>query len=166
MEYNYTHGNWGAGLDTCMGCGYPTWGPNTIRYNISVDDGRAPQGGSIGTWNKGADPAVLYFYGNTVIQNEPTGSGGTAGPHAVFLFGANDGPTAGTVIANNIFAITSGNTFAGCNAYAGQPNMANIAWQNNDYYTVGGASFQAGNNFGSTGCGTGSYTSLSSWLSY
>jgi hypothetical protein len=166
MEYNYTHGNWGAGLDTCMGCGYPTWGPNTIRFNVSVDDGRAPEGGSIGTWNKGASPAVLYFYNNTVIQNEPTGNGGTAGQHAGFLFGANSGPTSGTVIANNLFAIASGNTYAGCNAYAGQPDLQSITWRNNDYYTFGGASFQAGNNFGSTGCGTGSYTTLASWLSY
>ena len=109
LEYNYSHDNVGPGL-LMLGFAadsYP-WGNNTVRYNISENDGQLSTDGTGSPAGYGlGKPTALpfYFYNNTIWNGLPgtKRSDGRIINSAVFSI-TGQCPAAGSVIANNIFA--------------------------------------------------------------
>lgn len=138
MQYNYAHGNYGQGFLLWAG---GTWGPNTVRYNISENDdfgNHDDSTGSITFAGHGANPAVANIYNNTVWQGNP----GPASERPVAFAIQNDVPTGG-VVANNIFAVSSDEFNR---AYFLTTNLLSpsaLTFKNNAYYATGGGSFNA-----------------------
>jgi len=53
MQYNYSHDNDGAGYGLLEYADAPPWVGNTVRYNLSVNDGRKNDAAGIQIWNGG-----------------------------------------------------------------------------------------------------------------
>ncbi|HEX8523050.1 MAG TPA: right-handed parallel beta-helix repeat-containing protein [Tepidisphaeraceae bacterium] len=71
IQYNYSHGNDGAGYLLAQYPGAKPMGNNTIRYNISQNDGRKNDFGAIHIW---ADVDNTNIYNNTIFVG-PSDSG-------------------------------------------------------------------------------------------
>ena len=74
VQYNYSHDNDGAGyLLAQFGGARPFYG-NTLRYNLSVNDGRRNSYGGIHLWSTGASGGITgtTFYANTIYMAEST----------------------------------------------------------------------------------------------
>jgi hypothetical protein len=74
VQYNYSHDNDGAGyLLAQFGGARPFYG-NTLRYNLSVNDGRRNSYGGIHFWSTGASGGITdtTFYANTIYMAEST----------------------------------------------------------------------------------------------
>jgi hypothetical protein len=67
MQYNYSHGNDGAGYGLYQYPGAPPWFGNTVRYNMSIDDGRKNGYSAIRIWNGGSGLANAEIYHNLVF---------------------------------------------------------------------------------------------------
>lgn len=65
IQYNYSHDNYGVGF---LLYGSGTWGPNTIRYNISQNDGA---GLALGGDSNTTMPFAIY---NNTIYDDPQGT--------------------------------------------------------------------------------------------
>lgn len=141
MQYNYSHDNDGAGF---LAAQYPGAAPffnNTIRYNISQNDGRGHDHGGIQVWNGGSGIENLQIYNNTIyISPASTGS-----PSAVrIIYNVSN-----VNFYNNIF-ITSGGVHL-INMY----QAVGFSFKGNNYYAEDGL-------FRIT-WGTTTYTSFPSW---
>ncbi len=142
MQYNYSHDNDGAGFLLAQFSGARPFYGNTIRYNISQDDGRKNGFGGIQLWNDGSGIKNSEIYNNTVyISPAPSGS-----PKAISI----SGPTVNVHVRNNIFITTGGLQLV--NVPSGQ---SGILFQGNDYWSSDD-SFAI--KWGST-----TYTDLGSW---
>lgn len=153
-EYNYTHKNFGAGMENYMSNSTLTWHDVTFRFNISEDDfNHVPGliGASVGFTNELANSNV-YFYNNTVWQdlnriNEIIG---------FCCFFNSSSPNTGW-IANNIFVHNN----AGLNILVFNQNVGafppNLKWVNNDWYLPTGGATPSWND------GTTNYTTLATW---
>jgi hypothetical protein len=160
VEYNYTHNNAGAGLYGWMGVVTSDWTNNTYRGNISendayiVEDNPQEFFGGMSFNNTGCTACVVYAYGNTIYQNSSL-----AGRGALVLATQNgsNGIGAGSVIADNIFAYTSGNYAVTCN-----PALTPVGtWRNNSYFAInGGTTVRVDPNCGSASAPSGS---LAQW---
>jgi hypothetical protein len=124
MQYNYSHDNYGAGF---LFFGYGTWGPNTIRYNISEHDALlgTTATGSISI-SGGPSPMITNVYNNTVYDNTPDG---TQSPALAFVNGV---PTGG-VIANNILYSTAHFFSQSWVLWTNATNPSGVTLVNNDY---------------------------------
>src|SRR5579885_82042 len=142
MQYNYSHGNDGTGFLLAEFSGARPFYGNTIRYNISQNDGRKNSFGGIRVWNGGSGIKNSEIYNNTVYMS-PANSGS---PKAISIFGS----TLNVHVRNNIFITTGGLQIV--NVSSGQSGML---FQGNDYWSSG-SSFAI--KWGST-----TYTSLGSW---
>jgi hypothetical protein len=104
IQYNYSHDNEGAGyLLAEYGAGLP-FANNTVRFNISQNDGRKNGYGGIGFWgvSKAFKVNNTYVYNNTVYINDTGLVNGT--PAAVLAMGNN---FSHVLLTNNVF-ITGG----------------------------------------------------------
>lgn len=141
MQYNYSHDNDGSGYLAAQYPGAAPFSNNTIRYNISQNDGRAHSQGGIQVWNGGSGISNLQVYNNTIyISPASTGS-----PSAVrIIYNVSD-----VNFYNNIFITRGGVRLI-------------------DMYQAYGFSFTGNNYYAEDGqfritWGNASYTSLSSW---
>jgi hypothetical protein len=103
LQYNYSHDNEGAGfLLAEYGAELP-FRNNTVRFNISENDGRKNSYGSISIWGVDSNHRVneSYVYNNTIYSDEAGIVDGL--PAALTLFGNN---FRHVLVANNIFFIS------------------------------------------------------------
>jgi hypothetical protein len=89
LQYNLSYNNAGCGFLLCQYPGAAPWKSNTVRYNISINDGTKNLRSGIGLWRGGDGIVDAKIYNNTIIN--PV--------HAV----ATLGDVPGMVYRNNIF---------------------------------------------------------------
>lgn len=142
MQYNYSHGNDGAGFLLAQFSGARPFSGNTVRYNISQSDGRKNDFGGIHLWNGGSGIKSSEIYNNTTYMSPST----SGNPKAIYI----SSPTQNVHVRNNIFVTTGGLQLV--NVVSGQ---SGILFQGNDYWPSG-SSFTI--KWGST-----TYTSLASF---
>jgi hypothetical protein len=138
MQYNYSHGNAGAGFLVYDDGG--TWCTNNVvRYNITENDGRKNGFGAIYV---AGFVDTTEVYGNVVYLSRPS----TGNPPAVYVGSVSRNAH----FRNNVFMTAGGVPLV---RVAGAP--PGIAFQGNSYFSQSG-SFVIG--WGST-----SYSSLGAW---
>lgn len=125
LQYNYSHGNDGAGLGLYQYSGAPAWSGNTVRYNISENDGRKNSYSGIQLWNGGSGLSGAEIYNNTIYVSPAA----TGRPRAVFVQTA----TTNVHVRNNILFTTGGLPLI--DVASGQ---SGLLFQGNDYYANGG----------------------------
>lgn len=103
MQYNYAHDNYGGGYLIAQYSGAPVMKNITIRYNISENDGRKGDQGSIHIWASSTSGGIqaVNIYNNTVFVKPSS----TATAKGFYIRG---GPMSGIILRNNIFQITGG----------------------------------------------------------
>jgi hypothetical protein len=129
VQYNYSHGNRGAGLGLFQFSYASKMGGNTIRYNISENDGAGIAAWGNGPRYPGTDAAEdSIFHNNTVIN--PNGP-------AVHFFGTvnNIG------VYNNILVTSNGNPQVKLDDWdgAGSNYTLNVDMRGNAYWSSGAA---------------------------
>lgn len=140
MQYNYSHGNDGAGylLYTWGGAPHRFQG-NVVRYNISENDGRKNNYAGIYCENGGNGIRDCQIYNNTVYIS-PNGS---SNPKALVVKGSTN-----FHIRNNVFVAMGGAQLIETHGQEG------LLFQGNAYYAEGGFSMSWGNQ---------TYAGLSEW---
>jgi hypothetical protein len=98
MQYNYSHGNEGAGYLFAQFSGASAMSNNIARYNISENDGRKNGYGAITLWSAGGyrmDNTEIY--GNTLFVSPAA----TGSPSGVYVFPEPPPaiPTSGTILS-------------------------------------------------------------------
>lgn len=127
LQYNYSHGNAGAGFGVFQFSGARPYGNNTVRYNVSENDARKNDYGAITAWGYNSTSLKnVEIYGNTVYVSP---SGSTA-PKAVYLMSG----TQNVHFRNNIFQTTGGAQLAYLKG-----TQTNLLFQGNDYWSSGAA---------------------------
>jgi hypothetical protein len=101
MQYNYSHENDGAGYMLAQYYGASRFAGNTLRYNISQNDGRKNGYSAIDIYNGGSSIDDVEIYNNTVFVG-PVESGRM--PRAFRMSHA----TTNVHVRNNIFSTTGG----------------------------------------------------------
>ncbi len=153
MQYNYSHGNDGAGYLLAQyqnaNSEYGPLSENVIRYNISENDARRRSYGGIMFYGANSTDKVgtTHVYGNTVFMGG-TVTDGT--PACVRFLGSN---FTGLKLYNNIFVATSGKRVV--NSDSALAISKAILLRNN--YHAPDPAFQL--KWGAT-----TYDSLSAWL--
>lgn len=144
IQYNYSHDNDGAGYLLAQFSGARPFSNNTVRYNISQNDGRKNSYAGIQLWNGGSGVKNSEIHNNTIyIAPAATGS-----PRAVFFMNS----TTNIHLRNNIFITT------GALKLLDLPStQTGLLIQGNNYWSSGSA-FQI--RWRAT-----TYTSLSAWRS-
>jgi hypothetical protein len=150
MQYNYSHGNYGAGYGIYQYGGAREFKNNIVRYNISENDGLVGKHGGINLWSTSSAGGIQ----NTKIYNNTVYLSSNAKGAAIVDFTDTEGETYvyNTQIYNNIFVSAAGKKVVDV------PNPA------------GGWSFK-GNCYWSSGApleivwGGSTYTSLAAWRS-
>jgi hypothetical protein len=145
MQYNYSHDNDGAGYLLGQYENAPAWANNTVRYNISENDGVANQG-SIGLFKgPGTTMSGADIYNNTFYLSPQAGNNNLCAVYFVnWTTGINN-----ISFYNNIFYSTGNVPFISI------PNGYSAFFAGNIYWTSGG-------NFSIYYHGV-HYTSLASW---
>jgi hypothetical protein len=145
MQYNFSYNNDGAGY---MIAQVPNSRPsrnNTIRYNVSQNDGRSARGhGGIQLWNRGSGIERSQIYHNTIVFKSPTPSTS----RTIYI----DGDNIQAGIYNNIF-ISNGSS----PIVAVTPPQGTLKFQGNFYWS--------GNNNLRFNWGSQTYQSLRQWQS-
>jgi peptidoglycan/LPS O-acetylase OafA/YrhL len=128
LQYNYSHDNDGAGYMLCQFADARRFAGNTIRFNISQNDGRKNVFGAIHFHDENfcCGIANCQVYNNTVYVT-PSAEGD---PSAVF---ANHSSIAGVSIRNNILQSSGGPALI-----AVLPGQEALTFQGNSYYAGGG----------------------------
>ncbi len=152
LQYNYSHDNDGAGILVFSGDGTSGTVNNTVRYNISENDGRKASSIAASGITIGNKVTGLSVYGNTVYISGQSGDTTAARSVAAIEFIAFGSKPTNVTVANNIFMSGDGTRLLL------KPSSAtsNLQLLNNDYYTSG-TSFRIRWN------GT-DYNSLAAWL--
>ncbi len=125
MQYNYSHNNDGPGFLFAEFTGARPMYSNTIRYNITQNDGRNNGPGGIHLWNGGSGISNAEVYNNTVFM--------TPGPSRNTSAITIGSPTINTQIRNNIL-MAYNNSWA----FWAEPGQSGLVMQDNDYWTGGG----------------------------
>ena len=152
MQYNYSHDNDGAGYLLGEYSGSSNTSGNTIRYNISQNDGQKNGYAGIYIYNFGTNTKVTgnYLYNNTVFNS----SGGSA----LVLQGDLSGAAAANLVANNILMTANGVKLVNdqrSNRTAGVKGVGGVQLVDNDYYATGAFKIVIGST---------TYTSVTAWL--
>jgi parallel beta helix pectate lyase-like protein len=66
LQYNYSHDNYGSGYLICQYDGAPRFANNTVRYNISQDDGLFDHNSGIFVWVGGVGMESTLVHNNTI----------------------------------------------------------------------------------------------------
>jgi hypothetical protein len=145
MQYNYSHDNYGAGYLLAQYNGAKTMKTITIRYNISENDGRKGDQGSIHLWASGTSGGIqtVRIYNNTIFTQPST----TSTPKGFYI---RSGPMSGIKLWNNIFQATGGVPLVQV-----PYNTSSCLFQGNSYWPSG-STFKII-------WGTTTYFSLSTW---
>ena len=131
LQYNYSHDNAGAGYLLAQGPLDDNHRGNTVRYNISQNDGRANSYAAIEIWGRIVSAEVD---GNTVYLS-PAASGT---PRAVRIGNASIGDrfVSGLHLRNNILETTGGLPIV--EVTTGQlAGAGDLLIQGNDYWSAG-----------------------------
>jgi len=101
MQYNYSHGNDGAGYGIYQYSSAREFKNNIIRYNISENDGVKNRHGGINLWSTNSSGGMqnTQIYNNTIYVSENTNGAALAD----FPDGEDTSYVYGTQIYNNIF---------------------------------------------------------------
>jgi hypothetical protein len=144
IQYNYSHDNYGAGLMVAQHRYASATKNNTIRYNISENDGRKNNYGSIHMWTAGSNGGIqgVEIYNNIVYLSPVSGSTAKA-------FFKNSSYISGVNVRNNILQTT------GSVPLLSLASPSGVTFQGNDYWSSG-SSFKII-------WGTTTYTSLTAW---
>jgi len=143
MQYNYSHGNAGAGYGLFQFKGARPWGYNTVRYNVSENDGRKNGYGAITAWGYNSTSLQNAEVYNNTLYVSPS-SGGS--PKAVYI----ESGTQNLHFRNNVLQVAGGLQLAYIKG-----TQTGLLFQGNDYWSSGGAF--------SIKQFTKTYTSLSAW---
>lgn len=147
VEYNYTHDNGGAGILVWQYAGAGLHDNNTVRYNVSVNDGRDGQSyGAIAIGGEGL--SNLSVYHNLLIAN-PT----KAQPMPALSIWNDKKLIKNVLLANNIFYSTGGNSLS-----------VSASGLDDTFRFVGNNYFDTANTYSLWSNGV-RYTSLSTWRS-
>lgn len=145
MQYNYSHDNDGPGFLLAEFYGANPHSGNTIRYNVSQNDGRKNVYGGIHVWNGGSGISRCEIHNNTVYQSPAL----TGKPRGVYFQSA----VRDVHVRNNLVVTTGGLPLV--EAVGGQEG---VLFQGNNYWTSG-ATFRvrwAGTDHWSLGAWRGS----------
>ncbi len=123
MQYNYSHGNDGAGYLLCHIPGDDNFAGNVVRYNISENDGRKNGYGAISLYGTVRDTQI---YNNTVFVGPEHAEGN---PPALLIRGS----TENVFVRNNIFQTAGGLGLVDC------PGGEGVFFQGNNYFSSGDA---------------------------
>lgn len=66
LQYNYSHDNFGCGYLICQYDGAPRFADNTVRYNVSQDDGLFGHNAGIYVWVGGEGMESTLVHNNTI----------------------------------------------------------------------------------------------------
>ena len=126
IQYNYSHDNDGPGYLIAQYSGARTQNTkNTIRYNISQNDGRRNGAAGVQLWNGGSGIKNIQVFNNTIYM-----SPASSRPRGIYLQTA----TTNVAIRNNI-VITTG----GVPVLQATPGQYGLAVQGNNYWVYGGS---------------------------
>jgi peptidoglycan/LPS O-acetylase OafA/YrhL len=100
LQYNYSHDNDGAGYLLAQFPGARPFAGNTVRFNVSENDGRRNGYAGIQVWGPVRDSAV---YHNTVYV-----SPAAEGRPAALRFNRDETDTAGVRVLNNVLVAAAG----------------------------------------------------------
>ena len=127
MQYNYSHDNDGPGYLVAQFAGARAMGKLVIRYNISQNDCRADDNGSIHFWNGNGANGIndVDVYHNTVHVG--AASGGS--PALSFASG-----TQGVRVLNNLLVVEGGAQVASLGS-----GHSHLVLAGNNYHRVGGS---------------------------
>lgn len=70
MQFNYSHNNHGSGYLICQYKGAAPFHGNTVRYNISLDDGMTNHDAGIHIWQGGVGMEPTDVYNNTIYNTK------------------------------------------------------------------------------------------------
>lgn len=70
LQYNYSHSNFGAGYLICQYEDAGLFTGNTVRYNISQDDGLKDHDAGIFVWVGGAEMKTTLVHNNTIFNTK------------------------------------------------------------------------------------------------
>ena len=142
LQYNYSHDNDGPGYAVVQYSGARASRNNTVRYNISQNDGRKNSMAGIQLWNGGSGVQNVNIFNNTVFMS-PSGSWH---PKALWLQSA----TKNVSVRDNIL-LTTGNV----PAIQAVSEQSGVSVQGNVYWASGGTMYIY--------WPTGTYTDLASF---
>lgn len=126
LQYNYSHDNDGPGYLIAQYSGARALNKNnTIRYNISQDDGRKNGAAGVQLWNGGSGIKNIQIFNNTIYIS-PAGSR----PRGIYLQTA----TSNVAIRNNIVIATGG-----VPVFQATSVQSGLAVQGNNYWSNGGS---------------------------
>ena len=132
IQYNYSHDNWGPGI---LLFGLGSWGPNVVRYNVSIDDGisnvasRAAKTGNLQVGGAAGTVMPFAMYNNTFYKSQ------AIGVNPVLAF-ASAAVLPRGYVANNVFYSDARATETTTNLIGTwqSPNVGGVSFVNNSYY--------------------------------
>jgi len=127
MQYNYSHDNDGAGYMLAQFYGASRFADNTVRYNISQNDGRKNGYSAIDVYNGGSSINNVEIHNNTVFVG-PVASGRM--PRAFRMSHA----TMNVHVRNNIFSTIGGVPIV---EIGDEADHAGLLLQGNAYWSGG-----------------------------
>jgi hypothetical protein len=101
LQYNYSHDNEGSGYGLFQYAYAPPWRNNTVRYNVSENDGRRNGYAGIHIWNGGSGIVGARIYHNTIVMRSNGGPGKWGEPSRVLW--VQSGGVRGLRVLNNVF---------------------------------------------------------------
>ena len=128
MQYNFSHGNDGAGFLVYGTAGTNANRGNIVRYNISIDDGRNPGSGAASGISVSDNVRDVAVYGNTVRLTAPDGATGIP---AIRVAGFNSRPD-DILIANNLLVTAGGSRLVAVSS------TDDVTFTGNNYWSSGG----------------------------
>jgi|GEM_PF-941229 len=154
MQYNYSHGNEGAGYLFAQFSGATAMTNNIARYNISENDGRKNGYGAVTIWSAGGHRMDnTEIYGNTLFVSPAT----TGSPSGVYVISGTT--TGNTNIRNNIIVTTGGLRQINAVSTSGLSFRGNNYWSSGSAFNInwGGTNYTSLSGFKTTGqeSGTG-----------
>jgi len=147
LQYNYSADNDGSGYGLFEYFGAKPWHGNTVRYNVSDNDGRRNGYAGIHLWN-GAGPGELrdaWVYHNSIriAAAAAAAADSYVRPRALWV----QSETADVRVMNNVFVTSPGLNVVeiapdqrgirlGGNCYWSGPNGLRIAWDGGQYVSL------------------------------
>lgn len=137
-EYNYTHDNAGSGFlaytSTAAG---KVWGPNTYRYNVSVNDDRMKVQGGLFDVVPSAPKNALSIYGNTFFDNTAQTTKDTSSACLVFGYAAGTWGS-GSQVTDNICYLADKDKYGRTGEFFEDPyGQTGMKLSHNLYYSPG-----------------------------
>jgi hypothetical protein len=128
MQYNYSSDNDGSGYGLFQYPGARAWHDNTVRYNVSQDDGRRNAHAGIHIWNGDHGLRNAWVYHNTVMMHRPAREE-LVPPRAIWV----QSQTIDLRVMNNVFSVDPGVTVVDVS-----PGQRGITFAGNCYWASGG----------------------------